>query len=150
MTINTGGGWSVGRSGSGDTCHATPCFNDARRPCPCQAGLLKRLQHRKKGRRTRDCCSKNARALPLRSSSLVCSPKLIYGIYIIESAEGSQQGDSLSGHEFCETVHSTLSKGSSRSKLGLWTTSTWREKSPTWQKTFNAQATTGLVLNRNK
>ena len=28
-------------------------------------------------------------------SSLACGPKLIYGIYIIESAEGSQQGDPL-------------------------------------------------------
>ena len=52
-------------------------------------------------------------------SSLACSPKLIYGTYIIESAEGSQQGDSLSGLEFCETVHPTLSEGSSRTKLGF-------------------------------
>ena len=45
-------------------------------------------------------------------SSLACSPKLIYGTYIIESAKGSQQGDPLSGLEFCETVHPTLSEGS--------------------------------------
>ena len=43
---------------------------------------------------------------------------LIYGNYIIESAKGSQQGDPLSGLEFCETVHPTLSQGSSRTKLG--------------------------------
>ena len=46
-------------------------------------------------------------------------PKLIYVTYIIESAEGSQQGDPLSGLEFCETVNPTLSAGSSRTKLGI-------------------------------
>ena len=46
-------------------------------------------------------------------------PKLIYGTYIIESAEGSQQGDPLNGLEFCETVHPTVSEGSSRTKLGF-------------------------------
>ena len=51
-------------------------------------------------------------------ASLSDSPKLSYNTYIIESAEGSQQGDRLSGLEFCDAVHPTLEESSSRTKLG--------------------------------
>ena len=51
-------------------------------------------------------------------ASLACSPNLIYNTYTIESAEKSQQGDQLSGLEFFEAVHPTLSEGSARTKLG--------------------------------
>ena len=87
-------------------------------------------------------------------SSLVCSPQLIYGTYIIESAEGSQQGDQLSGLEFCEMVHPTLSEGSSRTKLGFVDNFNMERKvsnvAKDIQRIIDAQATTDLVLNRNK
>ena len=40
--------------------------------------------------------------------SLDCNLKLIYGDNAIISVEGSQQGDSLSGLEFCESVQPIL------------------------------------------
>ena len=87
-------------------------------------------------------------------SSLACSTRLINGTYIIESAEGSQRGDPLSGLEFCETVHPTLSEGSSRTKLGFVDDCNLEGKvsnvAKDVQKIIDAQATTGLVLNRNK
>lgn len=50
-------------------------------------------------------------------SLLACSSNLAYGIHVIEKADGSQQGDPLSGLELCETIHLTLSRGASRTKL---------------------------------
>ena len=84
-------------------------------------------------------------------SSLACSSKLIYGTCIIESAEGSQQGDPLSGLEFCETVHPTLSEGSSRINLGFVDDFNLEGRvsnvAKDFQRIIDAQATTGLVLN---
>ena len=37
--------------------------------------------------------------------------------HTIESAEGSQQEDCLSGLEFCDTVHPTLAERTSKTKL---------------------------------
>ena len=39
-----------------------------------------------------------------------CNPPLIFGENIIISVEGSQQGDSLSGLQFCESVQPTLTE----------------------------------------
>ena len=52
------------------------------------------------------------------------SPKFSYHTYIIESAEGSQQVDPLSGLEFCDAIHPTLEESSSRTKLVTWMIST--------------------------
>ena len=87
-------------------------------------------------------------------SWLACSPKLIYGTCIIESVEGSQQGDPLSGLEFCKTVHPTLSEGSSRTKLRFVDDFNLEGKvsnlAKDVQRIIDAQAKTGLVLNRKK
>ena len=68
--------------------------------------------------------------------------------------EGSQQGDPLSGLEFFETVHPTLSEGSSRTKLGFVDDFNLEGKvsnvAKDVQRIIDAQVTTGLVLNRNK
>ena len=42
--------------------------------------------------------------------ALHCNPQLIFGENIIISAEGSQQGDPLSGLQFCESIKSTLTE----------------------------------------
>ena len=80
--------------------------------------------------------------------------KLTYGTYIIESAEGSQQGDPLSGLQFCETVHPTLSGGTARIKLGFVDDFNLEGKFSDAEKDvqiiIEAQAATGLVLNRHK
>ena len=87
-------------------------------------------------------------------ASLACSPKLIYNTYTIESAEGSQQGDPLSGLEFCEAVHPTLSEGSARTKLGYVNDFNLKGKiskvAQDVQRIVDTQAKTGLVLNLHK
>ena len=87
-------------------------------------------------------------------ASLSGSPKLSYSIYIIESANGSQQGEPLSGLEFCHAVHSTLEESASRTKLGYVDDLNLERKifdaARDVQRIINAQATTGLVLNTCK
>ena len=51
-------------------------------------------------------------------SSHSCEAKLTFGPYIILSREGSQQGDPLSGLEFCDIVHPILSESQTKMKLG--------------------------------
>ena len=51
--------------------------------------------------------------------SLDCNPQLIFGENIIISAEGSQQGDPLSGLQFCEPIQSTPTEREARTNLGF-------------------------------
>ena len=69
--------------------------------------------------------------------SLNCNPMLIYGDDIIISAESSQQGDPLSGLEFCESSSQPYSR---------------RKFEPQWAlpETFRPSSTTRLVLNARK
>ena len=87
-------------------------------------------------------------------ASLACSPKLIYNTYTIESAEGSQQGDPLSGLEFCEAVYPTLSEGSARTKLGYVDDVNLDRKisnvAQDVQRIVDTQAKIGLVLDVQK
>ena len=80
-------------------------------------------------------------------------PELTYGTYIIESEECSQQGNPLSGLQFCETVHPTLSGGTARTKLGFVDDFNLEGKisdaAKDVQTIIEAQAATGLVLNRH-
>ena len=93
---------------------------------------------------------------PFTHSSLACAccPKLTYGTYIIESAEGSQQGDPLSGLQFCEMVHPTLSEGTAHTKLRFVDDFNLEGKisdaAEDDQTIIEALAATGLVLNRHK
>ena len=76
---------------------------------------------------------------------------LIYNTYTIESAEGSQQGDPLSGLEFCEAVHPTLSELSARTKLSYVDAFILEGKisnvAQDVQRIVDTQAKTDLVVN---
>ena len=50
--------------------------------------------------------------------SLYCNPMLIYGKDIIISVEGFQQGDPLSGLEFCESIQPTLLETEAQTTIG--------------------------------
>ena len=51
--------------------------------------------------------------------SLDCYPQLIFVENIIISAEGSQQGDPLSGLQFCESIQPTLTEREAQTTLGF-------------------------------
>ena len=91
---------------------------------------------------------------PFTHSSLACCLKPTSGTYIIESAEGSQQGDPLSGLQFCETVHPTLSGETARTKLGFVDDFNLQGKmsdaAKDVQTIIEAQAATGLVLKSSR
>ena len=50
---------------------------------------------------------------------LDCNPQLIFGENIIISAKGSQQGDPLSGLQFCESIQPTLTDREAQTTLGF-------------------------------
>ena len=52
-------------------------------------------------------------------ASLSCSPKLTYGNETIISGKGSQQGDLLRSHEYCDAAQPTLLATRSRTKIGF-------------------------------
>ena len=87
-------------------------------------------------------------------ASLSGSPKLSYNTCLIESAEASQQEDTLSGLEFCDAVHPTLEESKSRTKLGyvddFHLDGKISDVARDAQRIIDAQATTGLVLNTRK
>ena len=51
--------------------------------------------------------------------SLDCNPQLIFCENIIILAEGSQQGDPLSGLQFCASIQPTLTESEAQTTLGF-------------------------------
>ena len=51
--------------------------------------------------------------------SLDCNPQLIFDEKINISAEGCQQGDPLSGVQFCESIQPTLTEREAQPTLGF-------------------------------
>ena len=73
--------------------------------------------------------------------SLDCNPMLIYDHDIIISAQGSQQGDPLSGLDFCESIQPTLLETEVRTTMSSATTSTWKASRPALPETFRPSST---------
>ena len=87
-------------------------------------------------------------------ASLDCSPQLSYGNDIIASAEGYQQGDSLSNVEYCDVVQPTLMETTSRTKLGYVDDTNLEGRisavANDVQHIIDSFPTTGLILNAHK
>ena len=83
-----------------------------------------------------------------------CESKLTFGPYIILSREGSQKGDALSRHEFCDTVHPILAESPSKMKLGYMDDFKLGGRkeavSSDVQRIIDAEKTFGLRLNATK